>query len=177
MDDYLILDTETTGLSKKDEVIELGIIDMDGNTIYHSLFKPKCQIGIAAMAVHRITLADVEDAPRFSEEWEKIKGILDRETILIYNAGFDLRMLNQTARIYNCGELLNKKNVHCVMRGYARHHGQLNPRTGKYQWIKLEQALRNEKIPISQTHRVIGDCLMTLALVKKVGKVWEQSIH
>ena len=172
MTNYLILDTETTGLSVRDEVIELGIIDMDGNTVYHSLFKPSCLIGAGAMAVHGITQAEVKHAPRFSEEWSKIKEILTGKTVLIYNAKFDLRMLNQTARIHGCGEMLRYRDVRCVMEGYAKHRGQMNPKTGKYRWFKLEQALRNERIPMLQTHRVIGDCLMTLALIKKVGEVW-----
>ena len=162
---YLILDTETTGTGASDEVLELGIIDMEKRTVYHSLFKPSCSIGDGAVAVHGITMREVEDAPRFSEEWSKIKEILNGKQVLIYNGDFDLRMLNQTARIHRCGEVLNKKAVHCVMRGYARHRGY-----GR--WVKLEQALRNEGISVIQSHRAIGDCLMTWALIKKVGKIW-----
>ncbi|MCL2560008.1 MAG: 3'-5' exonuclease [Turicibacter sp.] len=165
MDNYLILDTETTGLSARDEVIELGIVDMEGNTVYHSLFNPSCSIGASAMAIHGITQTDVKSAPRFSGEWRKINEILAGKIILIYNAKFDLRMLNQTARIYGCGELLRQEGVRCVMQGYAKYRGS-------YRAIKLEQALRQEGIPAFQTHRVIGDCLMVLELVKKVGNVW-----
>ena len=172
MDDYLILDTETTGLSGKDEVIELGIIDMDGNTIYHSLFNPSCPIGASAMNVHGITLEEVKDAPEFSEEWDKIKGVLEGKKVLIYNAKFDFRMLNQTARIYKCKEVLKRENVHCVMQGYAKYRGEKNPKTGGYRWFKLEQALQHEGECIVQSHRTIGDCLMTLKLVNKVGRNW-----
>ena len=174
MKDYLILDTETTGIGKRDEIIELGIVDMNGNTVYHSLFNPSCPIGAKAMKVHGITPSEVKGAPRFSDEWSKIKGILNGKMILIYNANFDLRMLNQTARIYRCSEVLNQKDVYCIMRGYARYHGEWNPRTGDFRWVKLEQALHNEDVSITQNHRAIGDCLMTLALVDKIGKVWEE---
>ena len=171
MSEYLILDTETTGLGAQDEVIELGIIDTDGNTVYHSLFMPNCPISPGAAAVHGITLADVFDAPRFCDEWERINAVLSGKTVLIYNASFDIRMLNQTAKIHGCAPLLQKENAPCVMLGYAKYNGEINPKTGSYKWIKLEQALRNEGIPTNQDHRVIGDCLMTLALIRKVGKI------
>lgn len=171
-EEYLILDTETTGLGARDEVIELGIIDMEGNTVYHSLFKPGCPIGEKAAEVHGISMDQVQDAPEFSEEWSKIKAVLEGKEVLIYNSKFDLRMLNQTARIHHCEELLNWRTVHCIMLGYARYNGQRNPKTGDYRWVKLEQALRNEGIPIVQNHRAIGDCLMVLELIKKAGKLW-----
>ena len=171
-ENYLILDTETTGIGKQDEVLELGIIDMDGNTIYHSLFNPSCPIGTKASEIHGISMEEVKEAPQFPKVWQQVKDILAGSKILIYNSDFDVRMLNQTARIYGLGEVLNKQSVRCVMKGYARYHGQRNPKTGDYRWIKLEQALQNEGIPTVQNHRAIGDCLMTLALIKKVGKVW-----
>ncbi|MCL1989380.1 MAG: 3'-5' exonuclease [Defluviitaleaceae bacterium] len=172
IENYLILDTETTGIGNKDEVIELGIINMDGQTVYHSLFKPNCPIHEKAAAVHGITLSEVQDAPQFSEEWHNIKDVLKGKKILIYNASFDTRMLNQTARIHSCKNILTKQGTHCVMTGYAKHHGQINPKTGQFRWIKLEQALKNEGISIVQSHRAIGDCLMTLSLIKKVGPIW-----
>jgi len=171
MSNYVLLDTETTGLGTQDEVIELGIIDTDGNTVYHSLFMPNCPIGLGATAVHGITVSDVIDAPRFADEWSKINAALTDKQVLIYNANFDIRMLNQTARIHGCNELLSYANSHCVMNGYAKYNGEINPKTGSYKWVKLEQALRNEGIPTHQNHRVIGDCLMTLALIRKVGKI------
>ena len=36
LDNFVILDTETTGLNNDDEVCELGIIDSDGNVLFHS---------------------------------------------------------------------------------------------------------------------------------------------
>ena len=170
---YLILDTETTGIGANDEVIELGIIDMSGNTVYHSVFRPSCSIDPRAERVHGISLYEVADKPIFYNEFEKIKNILNGKKILIYNDDFDVRMLNQTARIHFQENLLSKSNTFCIMKSYARYNGQINPKTGRYKWIKLEQALINEGIPAFQTHRAIGDCLMTLALINKIGKIWE----
>lgn len=168
MQDYLILDTETTGVGAHDEVIELGIIDNNGTTHYHSLFKPQCPIHPRAASVHGITHFDLADAPPFSEEWAHIAKILAGRTVLIYNAQFDTRLLNQTARLHGQRDLLHSSHTRCVMLDYAKLRNEINPKTKKARWFKLEQALRDEGILMRQTHRVIGDCLMTLALVKKM---------
>jgi len=172
MNDYVILDTETTGLGINDEVIELGIIDMSGQVLYGGMFNPTVPISPGAQNIHGISIKDVEGAVRFRDEWFNIARILHGRKVLIYNATFDVRMLNQTARKFGFPDLIEKDNAFCVMRGYAKYHGKLNSKTGKPQWIKLENALRYEGIPTFQTHRATDDCLMTLALIKKTGRIW-----
>jgi len=171
-ENYLILDTETTGLGTTDEIIELGIINMNGEVIYHSMFKPNCPINPKAEEIHGISLSSLQDAPKFSDQWHTIKNILFGKKVLIYNATFDLRMLNQTARLYGFDNLLTKFDTHCIMKSYAKYNGVINPKTGNYCWVKLEQALINEGIPSKQRHRATDDCLMTLALINKVGRIW-----
>ena len=39
-EDYVILDTETTGLGDSDVIIQISIIDLDGNVLMDSLIKP-----------------------------------------------------------------------------------------------------------------------------------------
>ncbi len=39
--DFVILDTETTGLDERAEIVELSIIDKHGYTLFDSLIKPK----------------------------------------------------------------------------------------------------------------------------------------
>jgi len=170
---YVLLDTETTGISKSDEVIELGIIDTDGNALYDGLFLPSVSINPKAEAVHGITLNDLIDAPLFKDEWQTIYNILKDKDILIYNAPFDVRMLNQTCLAYDLPPLIDEEKAHCIMRGYAKYNGQINPKTGQYKWIKLEDALENHGVGVIQTHRAVDDCLMTLALLRKIGKkIW-----
>ena len=60
--DALLFDTETNGLSlgnenKKDnlEIVELALVDLNGNTVYHSLFKPEKPISSTLSIVNNIT--------------------------------------------------------------------------------------------------------------------------
>ena len=38
---YVILDTETTGLRENDVLLQIGIIDLDGNILMDTLIKPR----------------------------------------------------------------------------------------------------------------------------------------
>lgn len=72
VENYVILDVETTGLSSDDEVVELAIIDLKGNTLYNSLIKPSMAIPEEATAIHHITNDMVFSAPKLSDEFSKI---------------------------------------------------------------------------------------------------------
>ena len=50
----LILDTETTGLGDEDEVIQLGIVDLEEWVLFNSLFRPTIEVSPGALAVHGI---------------------------------------------------------------------------------------------------------------------------
>jgi DNA polymerase III epsilon subunit-like protein len=43
-DNYVILDTETTGLDKSDQILELAIIGTSCEVLYNELLRPSCPI-------------------------------------------------------------------------------------------------------------------------------------
>jgi len=61
----LILDTETTGLDEKDEIVEIGIINTRNKKRYHALVLPTCRIA-ASFAVRtpclRLRAGEVRNA-------------------------------------------------------------------------------------------------------------------
>jgi DNA polymerase-3 subunit epsilon len=64
---YLILDTETTGLSDKDIIIQVAVIDLDGNTLIDTLVKPTKRKSIPrdASDIHGIKFKYLRGAPHF----------------------------------------------------------------------------------------------------------------
>ena len=71
INDYCVLDTETTGLSAYyDEIIEIGIIKVRNNQIverYSQLVKPEYEIDPFITALTGITNDMVADKPTISE--------------------------------------------------------------------------------------------------------------
>ncbi|MEA1962457.1 MAG: exonuclease domain-containing protein [Bacillota bacterium] len=96
-----VLDTETTGLSNRDEVIELAIIlfkfdAQSGRVIeildqYTGLREPSCVINPFAQKVHGISMGSLKGK---DFDYNRIKEIFMRaEFIVAHNAAFDRRML------------------------------------------------------------------------------------
>ena len=96
----LILDTETTGLDAHDEVIQLAIVDMQGNVLLHTLVRPTVPVGTEARAIHGITDEVLAEAPYFAQLYDTIAGLLGNRSVLAYHADFDRRLLAQTCAKY-----------------------------------------------------------------------------
>lgn len=165
-DDYVILDTETTGLNKNDVVVQVGIIDVEGNTLLDSLIRPsqRKRIPKAATDIHGISIEDLTDAPPFHQVAVKIKEACADKTVVIYNSDYDIDLLDQTAEQEGVAPI-NFANTFCAMKLYSKFKGQWNSYYGEYRWQKLP----------SGDHSAVGDCQATLKLLQKMASVWPEN--
>lgn len=101
-EDFVVVDTETTGLSNDDEIIELSVVSKMGDILYHSYFMPTKTINPGAAAVNHITMDMLKriHAPRFKDEWAKIKVAIGGRPILGHNIKFDARLVQMTLGKY-----------------------------------------------------------------------------
>jgi DNA polymerase-3 subunit epsilon len=90
--DWVILDTETTGLHDA-EVIEIAIIS-PGEALLNTLVRPTIPIPADVTAIHGITDEMVAEAPSFPEVYPGIAEVLEGKRVLIYNSSFDIKILN-----------------------------------------------------------------------------------
>ena len=78
----------------------------------------------------------------------------------------------QTARRYGlqapqCFDLARDDSaVHCAMQAYAELHGEWSEEKGRYRWQKLSTAAQQQGVKVENAHRALGDCLMTLGVVR-----------
>lgn len=164
--DPVFIDTETTGFTHKDVVIEIGVVDLHGKTLYHSLFKPAIPIPPDSVAVHHITEEMVADAPYWKDAWEEMEPVLKGRLVGMYNAEFDLRMMKQTHERYWLEWLLDDRLFFCVMNLYAAFYGELSTRSRGYRLHKLEAAGAACGIPLPNSHRAVDDALLTAELFR-----------
>ncbi len=93
----LIFDVETTGTDKKcDQIIELcaqfGLDDSAQRRTWR--MRPQVPIHPGAMAVHGISIEDLQDAPTFSELADELRAVFASVQMLVgYNVRFDIEML------------------------------------------------------------------------------------
>ena len=168
----LILDTETTGLDDDAEVVELAVIDCAGTVLLDTLVRPSGPVPAEAAAIHGITDAMLADAPTWSEIHDRFCDLVAGRQVVIYSREFDARVISQTARRYGlqaprCFDLARDDSaVHCAMQAYAELHGEWSEEKGRYRWQKLATAAQQQGVKVENAHRALGDCLMTLGVVR-----------
>jgi DNA polymerase-3 subunit epsilon len=164
---FLVLDTETTGLTHG-EVCQIAIINSDGDTLMDTFVKTKMPIPPDATRIHGITDEMVKDAPSWIELIPQIKAILDGQLLVVYNATYDRSMFHQSGERHGL-EKIEWKHIAtwlCAMEAYAEFYGEFNSYHGNYKWQRLSHAARVEKVSVENAHSALGDCLMTLDVVK-----------
>jgi len=163
------LDTETTGTGPTDEVIEICMIDDEGLPLFDSLVKPVGKVSLDARRVHGIGDEMFADAPRWWVVWPQVEAVLAGRTVCVYNADFDLRILQQTHAKYKMRwSLPEGTNFFCVMKLYAQFYGEWNARTRGYRWQSLEDAGKQSRLTLPNAHRSIADSLLTRALLHHI---------
>jgi DNA polymerase-3 subunit epsilon len=155
---YIILDTETTGLYEA-EIVQIGIIDLDGEVILNSLIQPTISIPPEVVNIHGITDEMVSNAPTFPELYSRIVEALKDKAVLIYNAEFDINILYYCCQLHNLEELNLKKRSDCIMEWYAQYCGY---------WSNYHESYRTHSL--EGNHSAIGDCLAALELINKMAK-------
>ena len=168
----LILDTETTGLGDDAEVVELAVIDCAGTVLLDTLVRPSGPVPGEAAAIHGITDAMLVAAPTWPEIHDRFCRLIDGRQVVIYSRDFDSRLIGQTARRYGlqtpqCFALpLDDDLVHCAMQAYAEFYGEWAEEKGRYRWQKLSTAAQQQGVTVENAHRALGDCWMTLGVIR-----------
>jgi len=158
--DWMILDTETTGLSRDDEIVQIAALSPEGGSLLDTLIRPLRAIPPDATAIHGITNDDVAEAPAFPEIHDLLRELMESRIVVIYNAAFDMRLLNQTLSKYKLPLLdLDPDRVECAMLRYSAWIGELWG-DGSYKWQRLEGG----------DHTALGDCRATLALIRRMAQ-------
>lgn len=153
-DDWIILDTETTGL-KAPEICQIAIINHQGKPVLDTLVRPAKPIEAQATKVHSITNEMVHSAPNFSVVYPEILSAIACQEVLIYNAAFDIAAIENCAGNYR--RQLMAKAFTDVMPWYAKFISEWNGYRGEYKYPKLQG-----------NHSSLGDCLKVLAIIKEM---------
>lgn len=157
---FVILDTETTGLDHRAEVCQIAVLRGDGEVLMNTLVKPRSPIPPDATRIHHITNEMVAAAPAFPAIADELHRVLKSAgRIVIYNAEYDVRILEQSAWLSGCGVSVDYVAApECAMNQYARWYGDRNDYRGDFRWQK----------PRGGDHSALGDCRATLHLLKRM---------
>ena len=160
----VILDTETTGLGSNDEVIEIAVIDTIGNILLNTTVKPSRPYGDdnEAVTVHGIRYSELLDAPSWPQVQEQLINIAAKRPILIYNADFDIRLMQQSAVLHGCARA--EYRAGCMMKLYSQWYAVRHHETPRRH--RLVQAAADCGVRVTNAHRALADCLTTLGVFR-----------
>lgn len=163
--DFLILDTETTGLGNGAEVCQIAEIDGAGHILLNSYVRPLQAIPPDATRIHGITNESVSSAPTFADIASDLKLLLEGRHLIIYNAAYDMRILNQSdPSMFDWWDV--PASVWCAMEAFSPIYGEWNSYHGNYRWQRLSTAAQYYGVPVENAHDALGDCRMTLGVVR-----------
>jgi DNA polymerase III subunit epsilon len=163
------LDTETTGLEKNDEVIEISIVDTAGQVLLDSLVRPTKPIPANATRIHGITNEMVQKAPAWPILWQQIRPLLLGKTIVAYNSEFDYRLMKQSHAIYKLPWRDNLVFLD-LLNLYAQYRGEWDPHRHQWHYVSLDMAGKICKIDLPNAHRSTADTLLARALLNYIAE-------
>jgi DNA polymerase-3 subunit epsilon len=161
---FVVLDTETTGLDDRAQIVSIAIIDQAGETLLHSLVRPSAPIPADATAIHGITDEMVASAPTMADLYGQVRALLEGRRVVIYNAEYDTRLLKQSIRAAHKGQPVTlpdewRMRLVCAMELYSDY-------LGSDRWQKLTVAAEHFGISTAGAHGALADCRMTLGVVR-----------
>lgn len=158
IDDYCVLDTETTGLSAYyDEIIEIGILRVRNNEVvdrYSQLIKPKKSIDSFITLLTGITNEMVEGMPSISDVENEVLSFIGDDVIVGHNTSFDMRFLNE-------GFKQSVNNYYMDTMQFSR---KLYPELKHHRLSDLTDYLDLH----NNEHRSIADCIATKELYDSI---------
>ncbi|EDC2393914.1 3'-5' exonuclease [Salmonella enterica] len=177
--DYLIIDTETTGLDNNAEVIEIAIINMHGDVLLNSLIKPTCSIPAAVTKINNITDEMVADAPLWRDVFPVILNIIDGKKWLAWNSKFDARLIIQTgiitgyfedlpaSKILDIAAKINDSQID-AKAVYDQWYGEFDSKRNNFKRQSLATAAERHNVSVNGAHRALADCMMVLGVLNAV---------
>jgi DNA polymerase III subunit epsilon len=181
---FLVVDTETTGVSKIDQVIEIGWIllqDCQRVESNSELWRSDQPINPFAQQVHNISEMALNENGK--DPKERCKAFLEFAKkvvngggkLVAHNAVFDLRMINQTAEHNGIAGRLSSDDFLCTMK-HSKPHVQVKNAKGHVKNPSKEELYRfqfNED-PSVPNHRALDDASVTCAsfIQGKIDQWW-----
>ena len=163
---FVVLDTESTGLTKDDEMIEIGILSDSGRTLFNARYCPEKEVNYYASKVNHLTKEQLKDYPKFTKSaWDEIKKAIGGKIIVGHNIRADKRFIKQTLLRYHIED-----DTETVFAG------MIDTQDLARKWLKAESYSLDRLTTLigidrEEQHEALDDSRMTLELVDRLEDV------
>lgn len=163
----VVLDVETTGKSpSKDEILQLSIIDGEGNELFNELIKPSHRKRWDdAVAIHAISPALVKSCNTLDFYFDQVREIIKDKILVGYNIEFDIEFLAAS-------RLISSVNVQHIdlMKPFSEIYGDWSEYHGNFTYQSLKKCAKyyGYNWGSDKAHDSLADCKATLFCFKKM---------
>lgn len=178
LENFVMIDTETTGLGENDTIVELAAVDAQSReVIFDSLIVPYSPCHPAAAKVHGINMTHAtNNGQQPQSALVDLLGLATTKSFTAYNMVFDRRLLLQTAyasgvsRISVAALLSRTENMLCAMElanRYFHDHLQWDYVKSCFKRLSLERCLDIANIEREgEPHSALSDALAATDLLR-----------
>lgn len=173
IDEYVAIDTETTGLDpKKDEILSIGAILIKdnkilvGNSLYIKI-KPKKSVTESSIVIHKIRECDLNEAIEPRDGIERLLYFIKNRPLVGYYLDFDIKILNRYINNFFGFKLPNKKIE--VSGLYYDYKQKFIPQG--YIDLKFDTILKELNLPKLKAHNAFYDALMSAMIFLKLKNI------
>ena len=154
----VILDTETTGLSTKENhrVVEIGCIEINNlistNKIFHVHINPKRDVSEDAYKIHGYSNEFLSNKKTFSEISKEFLNFIKDKKIVIHNASFDLAFLNYELKLINEKPIDQKNVVDTLEIARSKYPGSQNSLDALCKRFNIDNSKRLKHDALTDCH-------------------------
>ncbi len=168
--EYIVFDTETTGLNpKKDEILSIGAVKIRDNKIlisqtFEVYLKNSKEISSKSIQIHRIRPIDLKNAKEPEIAIKEFLEFIGSRPLVGYYLEFDIDMINRYIRPL-LGITLPNKRIE-VSELYFDKTISLIPQ-GNID-LRFDTILKNCSVPNMGVHNAVNDAIMTAMIYLKL---------
>lgn len=173
VDEYIVYDTETTGLNPKlDEILSIGAIKIKNNKIVTSekfeiFVKPTKEINEESIKIHQIRNIDLENGVEPNEALDKFLHFIGSHPLVGYYLEFDVNMINKYLKPYLGIKLPNKQ----IEISGVYHDKKIKFIPDGHIDLRFDVIMKDLGLPIFGKHDAINDAIMTAMMYVKLKNI------
>jgi len=171
-DEYVVFDTETTGLNPTvDDILSIGAVKIRDNKIIASetfevFIKTSSDIAPKSIEIHQIRNCDLENAKSIDEAIKSFLEFIGSRPLVGYYLEFDINMINKYIkpmlgitlpnRAIEVSETYFDKTIEFIPQGNID--------------LRFDTILKNCDVPDMGAHNAVNDAIMTAMIYLKLTK-------
>ena len=171
-DPLVYVATHTTGLDEHEhEVIDLALLDSDGNTLLHTAFFPENLAAADPEMLETVGFNPGEWAPSppFAKKARRILGYLTRATIVGHNTQLDMRFINRLLRDAFTAAELEPEEIDEMMGRIDTQFVDIVTLAWEHLGLMdLEEICIYLRIPYTANHSALEDARASLAVYEEL---------